>query len=54
MTIIETGKLLYKYKYSKTTETTSSLHKYVKAVLTPPYFKNEDEMEVQIRIYIEL
>ena len=39
---IETGKLLYKYKYSKTTETTSSLHKYVKAVLTPPYFKNED------------
>ena len=39
---IETGKLLYKYKYTKTTETTSSLHKYVKAVLTPPDFKNED------------
>jgi len=39
---IETGKLLYKYKYTKTTETNSSLHKYVKAVLTPSKFKNED------------
>ena len=39
---IETGKILYKYKYSRTTEVTSYLHKYVKALLSPSSFKNED------------
>ena len=39
---IETGKLLYKNKYTKTTETTIYLHKYVKSVLSSTSFKNED------------
>lgn len=39
---IETGKLLYKNKYTKTTETTTYLHKYVKSVLSSTSFKNED------------